>query len=123
MRVWGRIPALNDVGYEWSEVTTDSNGYNDAVYVTALCQVLQLQTNESPIYADYGIPAQDSITTQTFPDMAVYLTQQRYSRYFAFLKITKAIQKNQYNVPTPVYDVTVITQTGSVINSTVPVPN
>jgi hypothetical protein len=103
-------------------VDTDENGYNDAVYVTALCQVLQLQTGESPIYADYGIPSQQSITTQVFPDMAVYLTQQRYANYFAFLKIAKVNELNQYNVPTPVYNVTVIAQSGSVINRQVPVP-
>jgi len=122
MRVWGRTPAGNAAGYVWTEVTTDSSGYNDAVYVTALCQVLQLQTNESPMFANYGIPAQNSIATQTFPDMAVYTTQQQYAPYFALLKITKVNQLNQYNVPTPVYDVNVITQSGSIINASVPIP-
>lgn len=122
MRVWGRVPANNATGYVWEEVSTDVNGYNDAVYVTALCQVLQLQTGESPMHANYGIPAQTSIATQVFPDMAVYMTQQEYSNYFAFLKINKVNQLNQYNVPTPVYDVSVITQAGSIINTTVPVP-
>lgn len=121
MRVWGR-QYNEDGSYQWIEVTTDAAGYNDACYVTALCQVLQLQTGESPLYANYGIPAQTSVATQVFPDMAVYLTQQQYSQFFAFLKIQKANQLNQYNVPTPVYDVTVITQTGSIINASVPVP-
>ena len=121
MRLWGR-QYNQDGSYKWMQVNTDAAGYNDACYVTALCQVLQLQTGESPIYANYGIPAQASIATQVFPDMAVYLTQQQYSQFFAFLKIQKANQVNQYNVPTPVYDVTVITQTGSIINAAVPVP-
>ena len=72
MRVWGRVPVTEgvtwgetsslwsaetntwnatninpNVSYQWKEVTTDANGYNDAVYVTALCQILQLQTGLS----------------------------------------------------------------------------
>ena len=101
MRVWGRVPAtkgvtwssvstqwsqeantwsataLNpNVTYQWQEVTTDANGYNDAVYVP----------------------------------------------YFASLKITKVNAVNQYGSPTPVYDVQIITQAGSIINLSVPIP-
>lgn len=122
MRIWGKTPATNAAGYTWQEVTTDANGYNDAVYVTALIQVLKLQTGESPFYAQYGIPAQQSVTTQTFPDYSVYFIQQQYSRYFAALKITKLNQNNQYGVPEPVYQVSIITQQGSIINLSVPVP-
>ena len=121
MRVYGR-KYNTDVTYTWSEVTTDSNGYNDAVYVTALCQVLQLQTGESPFYADYGIPAQPCIVSQVFPDYSVYMTQQRYSPYFTSLKVTKVNARNQYDVQTPVYNIQVITQQGSVINLNVPIP-
>jgi hypothetical protein len=147
MRVWGRVPVVGGIRwsevptewsldtntysaqlvnpnnlYEWQEVTTDANGYNDAVYVTALCQVLQLQTGESPFYSQYGIPAQQSIAQQVFPDYNVFFIQQQYARYFASLKITKVNQNNQYGVPEPVYNVNVITQQGSIINLTVPIP-
>lgn len=121
MRVWGRNYNV-DGTYEWTEVTTDSNGYNDAVYVTALCQVLQLQLGESPFYSNYGIPAQPSIVNQIFPDYNVYLTQQQYAPYFSSLKVTKVNAVNQYDVPTPVYNIQVITQQGSVIDLNVPIP-
>ena len=145
MRVWGRVPITkgitwSEVGslwsayantwndtainsqatYQWQEVTTDSKGFNDGVYVTAFCQVLQLQTGESPFYADYGIPAHQSVMTQIFPDFNAYLMQQRYAPFFAALQMTKANVNNQYGVPTPVYDVTVTTQTGSTISVQIP---
>jgi len=121
MRVYGRT-YHTDGTYTWTEITTDSNGYNDAVHITALAQVLQLQTGESPFWANYGIPALQSITLQVFPDLAVYFIQQQYAQYFASLKITKVQAKNQYNVPTPVYNVSVITQQGSIVNFNVPIP-
>lgn len=121
MRCWGRT-YNQDSTYQWSEVTTDTKGYNDAVYVTALCQVLQLQLGESPFYSNYGIPAQPDIVSQIFPDYNVYLTQQRYAPYFASLKVTKVNALNQYNVQTPVYNIQVVTQQGSVINLNVPIP-
>lgn len=121
MRVWGRNYNV-DGTYTWQEVTTDSNGFNDAVHVTALAQVLQLQLGESPFYANYGIPAQPDIVSQIFPDYNVYLTQQRYAPYFSSLKVTKVNALNQYDVPTPVYNISVITQQGSVIDLSVPIP-
>ena len=147
MRVWGRVPVTEgitwsevgstwsaesmtwnattinpNVSYQWQEVQTDANGYNDAVYVTALCQVLQLQTGESPMYANAGIPVRQSIATQVFPDLPVYLIQQQYAPYFASLKITKVNAVNEFGSPTPVYDVQIITQAGSIINLSVPIP-
>jgi hypothetical protein len=121
MRVWGRVYNV-DGTYQWEEITTDTNGYNDAVYVTALCQVLQLQTGESPFYAQYGIPALPCIASQIFPDMPVYMIQNKYAPYFASLKITKVLVVNEYNVPTPVYKVQVLTQIGSIVNLTLPIP-
>ena len=122
MRVWGRQYNPTKTAYEWIEVTTDANGYNDAVYITALAQVLQLNQGESPFWANYGIPAIQSITTQVFPDLAVYFTQQQYSKYFSSLKITKTKATNEFNVPTPVYQVNIITQKGSIVNFSVPIP-
>ena len=122
MRVWGRTYNPTKTAYEWTQVDTDANGYNDAVYITALAQVLQLNTGESPFWANYGIPAIQSITLQVFPDLAVYFIQRQYSRYFASLKISKINAINEYNAPTPVYAVNVITQQGSIINFNVPIP-
>lgn len=122
MRVWGRRYNSQKTAYEWIQVNTDANGFNDAVYVTALAQVLQLNTGESPFWANYGIPAIRSITLQLFPDLAVYFIQQQYAKYFASLKIGKIEAVNEYNVPTPVYQVNIITQSGSIINFNVPIP-
>lgn len=120
MRVYGR--QFNDDGtYTWVLTETDANGYNDAVYITALCQVLQLNLGESPFWANYGIPAIDSITTQIFPDLSVYFIQQQYSQYFASLKITKVNATNDKGSPTPVYNVAIVTQQGAIINRNVPI--
>lgn len=118
MRVWGRIYD-EDGNYQWAKVETDPNGFNDAVYLTAFCQVLQLQTGESPFFADYGIPAQGSVETQIFPDLNVYLMQQRYSSFFAALKVTKVEAVNDKNANTPVYDIEVVTQDGAIISTKV----
>lgn len=101
---------------QWVEVKTDANGNNDLVYLTALCQVLLLNLGESPFYATYGIPAQQSVMQQTFPDYYVALTQQVYSQYFASLVIVKQSD------PTPTYLVTVKTHQGVVLSATVPIP-
>lgn len=122
MRVWGRRYNPAKTSYEWIQVDTDANGYNDAVHVTALAQVLQLNTGESPFWANYGIPAIASITLQVFPDLAVYFIQQQYSRYFSSLKITKTQAFNEYGAPTPVYAVNVITQKGAIYNFNVTTP-
>lgn len=120
MRVWGRDYDVNG-NYVWKEVETDANGFNDAVYVTAFAQVLQLQTNESPFYADYGIPAIQSVLSQIFPDLNVALMQQRYAPYFAMLRVQKVNAINRYGSPTPVYNVGIITQAGSSISLTIPI--
>lgn len=106
MRVYGR--ELNQDGtYTWVVITTDENGYNDAVYLTALVQCLKLNLNESPFYADAGIPAQPSVVQQLFPDFCVALIQQRFAPYFASLIISKV------DSPTPTYRVNVLTNSGS----------
>lgn len=137
-RVWGRILAnrspnvssttvtadttvvsadFSSVGLQWVMVQTDpTTGLDDMVYVTALCQALALNLNESPFYADWGIPAIQSVMQQVFPDFYVMLTQIRFAPFFANLQITKQTS------PTPTYNVTVTTHAGVVINAQVPVP-
>ncbi|SRR6266702_633284 len=116
MRVYGRIPdGLG--GKTWVTVQTDANGANDLVYVTALCQVLLLNLNESPFYATYGIPAHQSIIQQVFPDYYVALTQQTYAQFFASLLVSKST-----NVSTPTYDISVTTNQGVSLNVSVPIP-
>jgi hypothetical protein len=111
MRTYGRITNLQTGALEWTIVETDDNGFNDAVWLTTLCQVLLLNLNESPFYADYGIPAKPALVQQVFPDFYVARTQQRFSQYFASLIISKQ------PLPTPVYDVKVTTNQGAKISA------
>src|ERR1700742_1102585 len=99
LRTWGR-PRLQDgsIG-PWTEVITDSSGFNDQVYFTTLCQVLLLNLGESPFWANYGIPAHQSVVTQVYPDYYITFTQQQFSQYFASLIIAKRNTADpQYNV-------------------------
>lgn len=105
MRTWGRQYA-EDGTYQWIQVSTDADGYNDYVYLTTLAQVLLLNLGESPFWGNYGIPAQPSVATQVFPDLYVALTQQQFAQYFASLIITKLSD------PEPHYSVNVVTQAG-----------
>lgn len=115
MRTYGRIQNP-DGSMSWVVVSTDANGYNDMVYVTTLCQVLLLNLNESPFYASYGIPAQQSALQQVLPDYYVGLTQQTFAQYFASLRVSR----QSANPPT--YAVTVVTHQGAILNATVKVP-
>lgn len=95
----------------WTEVTTDANGYNDNVYLTTLAQVLQLNLGESPFYANYGIPQQQTIVTQVMPDFYVSQINSLMTPYFASLMINRTA-----SYP-PTYAVTAITHNGAIINT------
>jgi hypothetical protein len=114
VRTYGRIPD-GQGGLQWVEVTTDSNGNNDLVWLTTLCQVLLLNLGESPFYAQYGIPAQQSVLQQVFPDYYVALTQQLFAPYFASLLISRT------NTNPPTYRVNVTTHQGVKLNASVPI--
>jgi hypothetical protein len=94
VRTYGRVYSVppSDVSpgvYGWVVVETEPNGSNDYVYLTTLIQCLKLQTNESPFYANYGIPAQRSIMQQIAPDFDVMKTQAQFAPYFASLIISR----------------------------------
>jgi len=110
VRTWGR-----DSTGQWVEVTTDANGNNDAVYLTTLIQCLKLGLGESPFYANYGIPAQQSVLTQIFPDFYTYQTQSQFNQYFVSLTVQKV------SSPTPTYDISVVTHSGATISASIPV--
>jgi hypothetical protein len=104
-------------GYTWTEVTTDANGFNDAVNITWLCQCLLLSIGESPIWGDWGIPAQRSVMQQVFPDYYMVLMQQRFAQYFASLQLSKI----PIPFPTyPAYNINLITHQGAQVSSPVP---
>ncbi|HHL2710438.1 TPA: hypothetical protein ACQ39K_001957 [Yersinia enterocolitica] len=88
MRTWGRVPDENGK-QKWVVVESDQNGDFSYGWLTTLIQTLKLGLGESPFYAQYGIPAQQSIVTQVYPDYYVNVTQQQFSGYFASLSITK----------------------------------
>lgn len=105
MRTYGRTYA-EDGTYTWTLVQTDANGFNDYVWATTLIQVLLLNLGESPFYAGYGIPAQQSVIQQLFPDLYVAKTQQLFAQYFASLIISKVAN------PEPTYNVNIVTNVG-----------
>lgn len=109
MRVYGRQYA-EDGTYTWVVVQTDSTGSNAGVFLTALVQCLKLNLNESPFYANAGIPAQPSIVQQLFPDFYVSLTQQRYAPYFANLIVSKL------PTSTPTYDINATLPNGETVS-------
>jgi hypothetical protein len=102
VRTWGRI---GNTG-QWHEITTDVNGYNDAVWITTLAQVLLLNRGESPFFGNYGIPAEQSVITQLFPDWYVAETQGQFAGYFAALSVRKIPE------PYPRYEFDVTTNQG-----------
>jgi hypothetical protein len=106
--------APTSTGSQWVEIDTDANGYNDNVYLTTLGQCLNLNLGESPFFANYGIPQQQTIVTQVFPDYYMMQTQTQFAPFFASLIITRAPNANP-----PTYNVTALTHSGAVINKAI----
>ena len=88
MRTYGRTQDVITGKKTWWLVQTDFNGFNDSVYLTALAQVLKLNLGESPFFANYGIPAHQSVVTQVYPNYYLARTQQQFAGYFASLILT-----------------------------------
>jgi hypothetical protein len=103
----------------WVEVQTDVNGDNSWVYLVTMLQELQLELNESPFFANRGLPARESILQQVAPDLYMSLIQQNYSQYFASLVISRQPDPASGD---PTYQVNVIFNSGVIINTAVPVP-
>lgn len=111
MRVYGRVAGSG----EWVVVQTAPNGDNSAVYLTNLIQVLKLNLQESPFYANYGIPAVQTLETQIYPDYYVQQVQSQFAQFFTTLLISKVP-----NTTKPVYNITVVTKTGNTLSLQVP---
>jgi hypothetical protein len=92
----------------WVEIT-DPN----YVQLATLVQTLRLQQGESPFFATYGIPAQQSVMSQIAPDAAVSRTQSQFSQFFASLSLTRVA-----SATSPTYDIRAVFQNGTVIQST-----
>ncbi|CAH3931174.1 hypothetical protein AI2680V1_4188 [Citrobacter freundii] len=108
MKTYGR----NSDG-KWTLVETDENGFNDAVYLTTLVQNLKLAPQESPFFANNGIPANGSVIQQVLPTYYVNRLQQQFSPYFSSLQIALVSDDP------PVYNISAITNAGSKIIATV----
>jgi hypothetical protein len=122
MRTYGRTQDVISGKKKWWVVTTDQGGYNDSVYLTDLAQVLKLNLGESPFFANYGIPAHESIMTQVFPDFYIARTQQQFAGYFASLIVTAlpvqqgsadSFATQQEGASAPRYYLNVLTNYGS----------
>jgi hypothetical protein len=120
MRTWGRVGQVGGLGGTWTEVTTDTNGENGAVYLTDLIQVLRLNLGESPFFANYGIPAEQSVLQQVQPDYYAARAQRQFAPFFATLVLTKqaAIPNQQ---PLPTYNISVTTLSGAIVTGPIPV--
>ncbi len=114
MRSYGRIGQINGAGGTWVEVDTDANGLNDQVYLTTLVQCLKLNLGESPLYANYGIPAPQSVVTQVMPDFYAAQTQTQFAPYFASLVIQR-----QNGGGAPIYSVRALCHSGAILTATI----
>ena len=106
MRTWGR-KARADGSLEWVAVESDPDGDFTYGWITTLIQTLKLSPGESPFYAQYGIPAQQSILTQVYPDYYVAQVQQQFASCFANLTIYRDTTK-----PEPTYIIDIVTLKG-----------
>lgn len=114
MKTWGRV-YNKDGTYTWTPVVTDANGKNDAVYLTTLVQVLKLNLGESPFFANLGIPQQQTVMSQIFPDFYVNNIIQYFAPQFASLTVTRAA------TTPPTYNIQALSQQGALLTATVPV--
>lgn len=96
-------------------MTTDANGYDTPCWLTTLAQVIQLNLNESPFFANYGLPDQQSVIQQVAPDYYVAQIQQQFSPYFASLTIAKVPDADN-----PTYNIAVLTPQGAKVVFQVP---
>lgn len=116
MRTYGRLQDPTTKNWYWTTVTTDTNGFDDYVWILTLAQCCLLILGESPFWGDWGIPAQQSVVQQVFPDYYIFLMQQRFAPHFAALTIAKIPNS------TPTYKFNVTTNTGVVGQYTVVLP-
>ena len=119
----GTFQRTADGSYKWIVVQTDANGQNGYVWLTTLCQCLQLVLGESPFYAQYGIPSIQSVLTQVYPDYYVQRTQQQFQQYFTSLSVIRTTNttpdaSGQIN---PTYLITVVLLDGTIVQMTVDV--
>lgn len=92
---------------EWLVISTAANGDDSMVYLVTLIQCILLNLNESPFFANYGIPAQQSVLTQVLPDFYMLQLQTLFAPYFASIIVSRLPG------PIPTYNVAVTTFQGA----------
>ncbi|WP_077395442.1 hypothetical protein [Bombella intestini] len=107
MRVWTRVHQP-DGRRVWKAVTGDQGN------IAWLQNALLLQLGESPFWADWGIPVQQTLVSRVWPDYYLNLTQRRFRDIFPSLQITR---KDGGNGADPVYDISVILNNGTLYSS------
>ena len=118
MRTYGRTPPDEFGNRQWVQIDPDPiTGANDIIWFATLAQTLRLQLGESPFFANYGIPAIQSVRTQVPPDLYVARTQQQFAQYFASLVIFRnppVYPPQRQNTPT--YTAQALTHQGVSLN-------
>lgn len=117
IRTYGRVGQVNGQGGTWTVVTPDANGETANIYLTTTIQTLKLSRNESPFWANYGIPAEQTIVSQIFPDLYVSQTQSQFSPFFSSLVLTRG--PSTPPAAGPKYNVTAVSNSGAVLNAQV----
>lgn len=102
MRSYGR-----DATGNWVELNDTS-----LIWLATLVQTLRLVQGESPFYANYGLPAVQSVVTQIAPDAAVARTQSQFSPYFASLTVAR-----DNTAAEPTYSVRAVFMDGTIVDS------
>jgi len=87
--VWGRVYDANG-NPTWVQVSTDSAGFSDYLYITALIQCCKLNLAESPFWTQFGLPAHQSVVQQLPPDYNIQFIAQYFMSFFASLIVTRA---------------------------------
>ena len=112
-RVWGRVhskPGATTDTRTWQAFETDDTGSDDLPNFIWLQNALLLRIDESPFYSDWGIPVQQTLISQVFPDYYTSIMQRRFSQYFASCIISRQ------STTTPSYGVSIVTLTGISVN-------
>ena len=103
-------------------VQTDARGFDDMVWLTTLAQICKLNLGESPFFADWGIPARESVVTQIYPDYYVQLIQQRVAPHFMSLMVEhRPDEVDETGRPMPHWHFEAVTHYGAYLAVDVPV--
>lgn len=113
MRIYHKVRNDQTGEQKWL-VLTDQ----DDVYVFWLVEVLRLVLGESPFFANWGIPATETIVTNIYPDYYVALVKDQFTPYFQSLNITRIDTKE---LRTAAYSIEIITLNGKFINEMIKV--